>query len=99
MNNITILNLAFIVNEEFCGSWRVLSDKMDNTPPRSAYVDSIHNAPRQYCLSKGKYSFAEKTDVTFQTIELVRCEQCFLDACQGEDTSMPRFLVHSFGNS
>ncbi|XP_073229225.1 uncharacterized protein [Porites lutea] len=47
-------------------------------------------------MSKGKFSFAEKTNVTSRTIELVRCEQRLLDACQGEDTSMPCFLVHSF---
>ena len=47
-------------------------------------------------MSKRKFSFAEKTNVTSRTIELVRCEQRLLDACQGEDTSMPCFLVHSF---
>ena len=47
-------------------------------------------------MSKGKFSFAEKTNVTSRTTELVRCEQRLLDACQGEDTSMPCFLVHSF---
>ena len=59
-------------------------------------MDFIRNAPRQYLMSKGKFSFVEKTNVTSRTIELVRCEQRLLDACQGEDTSMPCFLVHSF---
>ena len=59
-------------------------------------MDSIHNASRQYLMSKGKFAFAEKTNVTSRTTELVRCEQRLLDACQGEDTSMPCFLVHSF---
>jgi len=47
-------------------------------------------------MSKGKLSFAEKTNLTSRTIELVRCEQRLWDACQGEDTSMPCFLGHSF---
>ena len=41
-------------------------------------------------MSKGKFAFAEKTNVTSRTTELVRCEQRLLD------TSMPCFLVHSF---
>ena len=84
MNNITIV--------EFGGCY--LTRWIH--PPRSAYVDSIHNASRQYLMSKGKFAFAEKTNVTSRTTELVRCEQRLLDACQGEDTSMPCFLVHSF---